>query len=258
MTDESGRTVVVTGATRGIGRAIVETFAQTGYRILLTGTDEDRAREVAAAIATATGAEVSGVTLQAGDDTSGEALAAEVRARWPRLDVLVNNAAIARRGAVRDVPLEEWNEIFRVNLTGPFLLIKALLPLMTGTTPAIVNVASQAGKRGQSLLGPYSASKAGIINLTKTLALELAPAIRVNSVCPGYVETEMMLEHFEVEGALRGTTGDAVRAEMLANVPLGRMQQPSSVAGLVAFLAGSASQDMTGQSINITGGMVTE
>lgn len=258
MTDEQGRTVVVTGGTRGIGRAIVETFAQTGHRILLTGTDGDRAREVAAAVAAKTGAEVFGIASQSGDDTSGEVLAAEVRARWPRLDVLVNNAAIAKRGAVTDVPLDEWNEVFRVNLTGPFLLIKALVPLMTGATPTIVNVASQAGKRGQALLGPYSASKAGMINLTKTLALELAPAIRINSVCPGYVETEMMLEHFEVEGTLRGTTGAAVRAEMLANVPLGRMQQPSSVAGLVAFLAGSESQDMTGQSINITGGMVTE
>lgn len=253
-----GKTAVVTGGTRGIGRAISVRLAREGARVLLAGTDDRRSRAAAAEIAELTGADVIGTRCDVSDEPSVLEFASLARAEFGHVDALVNNAGIAVRNAIPDITAAEWNHVFTANVTGTFLVIREMLPLMTEPGAAIVNIASQAGKRGQALLSHYSASKAAVINMTKTFALELAPSIRINAVCPGFIETDMMLEHYQVEAGLRGITPAEVRAEMVAKVPLGRVQSPESIASLTLFLLSAEAEDMTGQALNVTGGMVME
>lgn len=254
----SGKTAVVTGGTRGIGRAIAVGLAQQGARVVITGTDMSRTQAAAREISSEGGRPVEGIVCQVADESQVVALAAHVGRKYERVDVLVNNAAIARRNPILDISLDEWNEVYGVNVTGTFLTVRELLPLMTGPAPAIINIASQAGKRGEALLIHYASSKAAQIGLTKSLALELAPRIRVNAICPGFIETDMILEHYQVQARLRGVEPEQVRGEMVAKIPLGRMQSASSVADVALFLASDSARDMTGQAINVTGGMVMD
>ncbi len=252
------RTAVVTGGTRGIGKAIASALAGEGATVLLTGTDAERSQQVAEELAAKTGAAVLGTLCDVSKESSVQGLAAVAQDLLGHVDVLINNAAIARRNPIAQISLAEWNEVMSVNVTGTFLTTREMLPLMTGRAPAVVNVASQAGKRGEALLSHYASSKAAQICMTKSLALELAPHIRVNAVCPGFIETDMILQHYEVQAGLRQISPQDVRAEMLAKIPLGRMQQPESIASLVLFLASDDASDMTGQAVNITGGMVMD
>jgi NAD(P)-dependent dehydrogenase (short-subunit alcohol dehydrogenase family) len=254
----AGRSVVVTGGTRGIGRAIAEAFLTEGARVLITGRGES-AVEVAARLAADHGREVLGFAGDVASEPDVRRLAALVKERFGQLDVLVNNAAIARRNRVRDISLSEWNKVMSVNLTGAFLVTRELLDLMRDRPDAsIVNIASQAGKRGEALVSHYATSKAALIGLTRSLALELAPGLRVNAVCPGYIETDMILEHYRERGRLTGQSSEAVRDEMAARVPMGRLQSAESIAGVVTFLASDEARDMTGQAVNVTGGMVMD
>jgi len=253
-----GQVAVVTGGSRGIGRGIAAALAAEGAEVVITGTDTVRTETAAAQIATETGQRVSGRACQVADENDVAALAGHVNQLHGRVDVLINNAAIARRNPVTAISTAEWNEVFAVNVTGTFLAVRELLPLMTGDSPAIVNIASQAGKRGEALLTHYASSKAAQIGLTKSLALELAPRIRVNAVCPGFIETDMILEHYQVQARLRGIEPGQVRAEMLARIPLQRMQTVESVADVAAFLASQDARDLTGLAVSATGGMVME
>ena len=253
-----GQVAVVTGGSRGIGRGIAAAFAAEGAQVVITGTETARTEAAAAEIADETGGQVTGRACQIADETGVAVLAEHVRQLHGRVDVLVNNAAIARRNPVSALSTAEWDEVYAVNVTGTFLAVRELLPLMTGDCPAIVNIASQAGKRGEALLTHYASSKAAQIGLTKSLALELAPSIRVNAVCPGYIETDMILEHYQVQARLRGIEPDQVRAEMLARIPLQRMQTVESIAEPALFLASEAARDITGLAMSVTGGMVME
>lgn len=252
-----GKTALVTGGTRGIGTAIVERLVADGARVLLTGTNARAAADVASRVSERTGGEAIGVRCDVSDERSVSALASTVQSTFGSLDLLVSNAAIARRNRIEDITLAEWNEVMSTNVTGPFLVTRGVKPLMP-TGSAIVIVASQAGKRGEALLSHYAASKAALINMTKSFALEFAPDIRVNAVCPGFIETDMIFEHYEVQAAFRGVAPGVIRSEMLSRIPLGRMQPPESIASVVAFLAGTDASDMTGQAINVTGGMIME
>lgn len=253
-----GQVAVVTGGTRGIGRGIAVALATEGARVVITGTDAARTEAAAVQITAETGQQVTGCACHVADETDVAALSAYVRQLHGRVDLLVNNAAIARRNPITAISTAEWNEVYAVNVTGTFLAVRELLPLMTGDSPAIVNIASQAGKRGEALLTHYASSKAAQIGLTKSLALELAPRIRVNAVCPGFIETDMILEHYQVQAGLRGIQPDEVRAEMLARIPLQRMQTVESTADVALFLASQAARDVTGLAVSVTGGMVME
>lgn len=245
---QSPRVAVVTGGTRGIGFATALALHDERTRVIITGS-RPPSQELPA-----------GIEYRRCDVSSAEEvedLAHGVAAEHGVVHILVNNAAISSRAALIDTSLADWSRVLEVNLTGTFLMCRAIVPLMRAGG-AIVNVSSQAGKRGEPHVLAYAASKAGQLGLTKSLARELAPAIRVNAVCPAVVETDLMLDHYAAMADLRGTSADAIRAEYLAPIPLGRPQSAESIADAVAFLASPQASEITGQCLSVDGGRVME
>jgi NAD(P)-dependent dehydrogenase (short-subunit alcohol dehydrogenase family) len=175
------------------------------------------------------------------------------------IDILVNNAGVITMDKIVDVTPEDWDFVMDVNAKGVFLCMRATVPgMLERGGGQIVSVASQAGKRGYKLFAHYCASKAAVILLTKGLALEVAPTIRVNCVCPGIVNTEMMDREYVWEEEMTGEKQESIKERWMSGIPMGRFQEPEHVAGVVQFLASDAASEMTGQAINITGGMVME
>ncbi len=251
----TGKVAVVTGATRGIGNEIARQLASEGARVFVLGTEDTSVTRVAAELSAEFGAEVSGAALDVSDEAAVRVLCEEVRVAAGSVDVLVNSAAISARDRVVNTSLSTWERVMAVNLTGTFLMARGLVPLMRSGS-SIVTISSQAGKRGEALVAAYAASKAGQLGLTKSLARELAPGIRVNAICPGIVETSLMLEHYEALASLDGRSVDEVRAELISAVPLGRPQEAHSIARLALFLASDDARDLTGQALDASGGLV--
>lgn len=226
---------------------------------MITGTDEVRARSVASELSAASTNPVLGIGCDVCSEESVQSLAKKAQSQLGVIHVLVNNAGVATRNPIADITLAEWNGVIETNLTGAFLCTRELLPMLRAApAPVIVNISSQAGKRGQALLGHYVASKAALIGLTRTLALELAPHFRVNAVCPGQIETDMLRDQYEAESRLLGVTPEEVRANFIQQIPLRRMQSPESIAAVVAFLASEDAMDITGEAINVSGGLVMD
>jgi NAD(P)-dependent dehydrogenase (short-subunit alcohol dehydrogenase family) len=160
---------------------------------------------------------------------------------------------------VVDTPESDWDLVMDVNAKGVFLCTKAVLPhMLERGSGNIVNVASQAGKRGYKLFAHYCASKAAVIVFSRGVALEVAPHVRVNCVCPGIVNTDMMEREYAWETAMTGEPKESIKTRWMAGIPMGRFQEPEHVARVVLFLASDDASEMTGQAINITGGMVME
>ena len=175
------------------------------------------------------------------------------------IDVLVNNAGVITMDKVVDVTEKDWDFVMDVNAKGVFLCVKAAIPgMLERGSGNIVNIASQAGKRGYKLFAHYCASKAAVIVFSKGLALEVAPTIRINCVCPGIVNTEMMDREYAWEEEMTGESKDSIKARWMSGIPMGRFQEPEHIARLALFLASDDSSEMTGQAINVTGGMVME
>jgi NAD(P)-dependent dehydrogenase (short-subunit alcohol dehydrogenase family) len=248
---------IVTGAGRGIGRATALELARLGADIVVAELDRSGAERTAA--------EVQGLGRRASvafiDVTSRKDLAAMVeraRADFGRIDVLVNNAGIYRAAAPLDVTEEHWDAVMTVNAKAVFFACQAVLPAMLAQKRgAIVNLASMAGKIGNRNNLPYNASKAAVISITKSLALAHAKdGIRVNCVCPGFVETDMWTVVAREQGALMGLSPAEFTRQRAAQVPLGRMERPEDVANVIAFLAGSRAGYMTGQALSVDGGLV--
>jgi NAD(P)-dependent dehydrogenase (short-subunit alcohol dehydrogenase family) len=253
VTRAAHRTALVTGAGAGIGRAIALRLARDAWAVAVNDLDAGRAAAVAEEVAAAGGQAVA-VVADVGDREAARRMVAETLAALGEIDLLVNNAGICRLGAVVDFPEADWRETFRVNVDGVFFACQAVLPhLLARRRGSIVTVASWSGKAGAPYFGPYCASKFAVIGLTQSLAKEVAAhGVRVNAVCPGIVAgTEMRARIDEASRAL----GRPTSAERVAGIPMGRLAEADDVAGVVAFLVSDDARYMTGQAINVTGGL---
>lgn len=248
-----GRAAIVTGAATGIGRAIAAALAAQEMRVAIADIDADAARAAAAAI----GGGAIGIGVDVRDRDSVEAAWRDAEAALGPLDILAANAGVSTMRRAVDLTDADWDFNFAVNARGVFLTnqiaARAFLARGRGT---IVNTASLAAKVGAPLLAHYSASKFAVLGWTQALARELAPAgIRVNAVCPGFVRTGMQSREVVWEAELRGVTPERVVADYVAQTPLGRLEEPEDVAGVVVFLCSDQARFMTGQGINVTGGV---
>jgi 3-oxoacyl-[acyl-carrier protein] reductase len=240
------KVAVVTGAARGIGRAIAERLAAEGADVALCDLKEEWLAETAEAVgALGRRAECVGVDVSSGAAVDG-AVASAIKA-FGRVDILVNNAGITKDTLLVRMSEEEWDAVLDVNLKGSFLFTKAVAkPMMKQRSGAIVNIASIIGLIGNAGQCNYAASKAGVIALTKSSAKELAPRnVRVNAVAPGFIESKMT-----------DALSEDIRQQMLAQIPMKRFGKPDDVARTVLFLVSDAASYMTGQVLTVSGGMV--
>ncbi|HEU5250756.1 MAG TPA: SDR family NAD(P)-dependent oxidoreductase [Thermoanaerobaculia bacterium] len=250
-----GKVALVTGASRGIGEAISRRFAREGARVALAARDEAACRRVAEEIEKE-GGEALPVGCDVTDLASIRETVRKVVAKWERIDVLVNNAGLGGPTPLEDPDDSRWDAIIATNLTAVFRMTREAAPHVPDGG-RIVNLSSVVGRFGVARFGAYSASKHGVIGLTRTFALELAKRqITVNAMCPGWVETDMAREGFRRLVARAGGDEQAGR-EMAADMaPLGRIVSAEEVAGLAAYLASEEARSITGQAIVIDGGQV--
>lgn len=252
--DLAGKTAMVTGAGTGIGAAIAKALANAGASVACTDLD----RQAAEAIAAAIGDSATALTLDVTDANAVATIVDEVAARFGGLDIVCANAGVSTMNPVVDLTEDEWNFNMDVNAKGVFLVNQAAVRhfVKTGTKGVIVNTASLAAKIGAPLLAHYSASKFAVLGFTQALAREVAEhGIRVNCVCPGFVRTSMQHREVAWEAKLRGMSEKAVRDEYVSLTPLGRLEEPEDVADTVLFLASDAARFITGEALNISGGV---
>lgn len=248
----AGRVILVTGGASGIGAATAEAFVAQGARVVAADLSFAHDEPVA------TGENLWVVRLDVSDESGVDAVVAATARVVGPIDVVVHAAGISTMDFAIDATFSDWQTTIDVNAGGSFLVARAVAQQLvaTGRKGRIILLASQAGKNGYRAMTSYVASKHAVIGITKTMAVELAPkGILVNAICPGIVETAM--KHRErVEGAaLRGLTAADIEAEDNSQVPLGRTATPGDIAGVALFLASDLSSYMTGQGINVTGGM---
>ena len=252
--DLQGRRAIVTGGARGIGAAIVRALAGAGVEVAIADLDFAAARVLAEEI----GGRAAAFVIDVRDRTSTQTALDEAIAHLGGLDILCANAGVSTMRRAIDLTDEEWAFNMDVNARGIFLSNQIACRYFLGAARAgvIVNTASLAGKVGAPLLAHYSASKFAVLGWTQALAREMAAhRVRVNAVCPGFVRTSMQEREIVWEAELRGMTAEAVRAEYVSLTPMGRIEEPEDVADVVLFLASDASRFMTGQGINVTGGV---
>lgn len=238
-----GKVVLVTGGSRGIGRACAVAFGKAGARVILTYAGNDAAAEEAVRL---TGERARAVKFDVSDTAACAACVEEVVQKHGRLDVLVNNAGVAVDGLLVRVKDEDWDRQLDTNLKGAFALCRAAArPMMKQRSGAICNLVSVVGEMGNAGQAAYAASKAGLVGLTKALAHELASRnIRVNAVSPGFIETDMTSK----------VSAD-MRTRLLTAIPLGRLGTAEEVAACVLFLASDAASYITGEVLKVNGGM---
>ena len=239
------RVAFVTGASRGIGRAIALTLCRAGFDIVVASPEIEKNEEVAEEIRACSG-EAMTINLNVTDAASVKEAFAKVLKDKGRIDVLVNNAGVARDGLAVRMKQADWDLVLNINLNGAFQCIQQVLPgMMRNRWGRIVNISSVVGQAGSAGQANYAASKAGLIGLTKALAQEMASrGITVNAVAPGYIATDMT-----------AVLPDDVKQKILASVPLGRMGKPEDIAAAVKFLASEDASYITGQVLAVNGGM---
>lgn len=252
--DLSGKVALVTGGSRGIGFGIARALHDCGAAVAINDVESERAKTAATTLGGSTIAVVGDVSKE----SDAERIVAAVGRELGSIDVLVNNAGIYRAAAPLDVTEEHWDAIMTINAKAVFFASQAVLPAMIARKRgAIVNLASMAGKIGSKTNLPYNASKAAVISMTKSLALaHAADGIRVNCVCPGFVETDMWTMVSRDQGALLGMSAEEFTRQRRAQVPLGRMERPEDVAAVIGFLASPRAGYMTGQALSVDGGLV--
>ena len=242
------RTVLVTGGNKGIGRACAERFAEQGHRVVVTGRDQAALDDVAAAHP-----DIEPLAFDVTDEGAWQALDLDV-------DILVANAGIAESAPLHKTTLEQWRRIYEINATGVFLGARQVLPGMRERGwGRIIAVASVAGHHGVRYASAYAASKHAVLGLIRSIAVEVAGSpITANSVCPGYVATEMTERSAERIVDITGRGQDQARAAIEGMQPLGRLVEAAEVAAAVTFLADDAAAAINGQSIILDGGGVQQ
>jgi NAD(P)-dependent dehydrogenase (short-subunit alcohol dehydrogenase family) len=253
----AGQVAIVTGAGRGIGRATALELGRLGSDLVVAELDRTTAERTAAEVI-ALGRRAIVVPTDVTVRADLAAMVERTRAEFGRIDVLVNNAGIYRAALPLEVTEEHWDTMMNINARAVFFASQAVLPTMIAQQQGtIISLASMAGKVGSRTNLPYNASKAAVISITKSLALaHAADGIRVNCVCPGFVETDMWTAVAREQSALMGLSPDEFTRQRHAQVPLGRMERPEDVANVIGFLASPRAGYMTGQAINVTGGLI--
>lgn len=236
---------LVTGASRGIGKAIAENLGKQGMIVVGTATSESGADAISGNFAEA-GISGKGMRLDVSDDASVEAVLKAIGDEFGTVTVLVNNAGITRDNLLMRMKADEWDSVINTNLTSLYRVAKACLrPMMKVKTGRIINIASVVGASGNAGQTNYSAAKAGMVGFTKSLAQEVGSrGITVNAVAPGFIDTDMTKE-----------LPEAQREALLSAIPLARLGQPEEIASAVGFLASDAAAYITGETIHVNGGM---
>ena len=240
------RRALVTGASRGIGRATALALAAAGARVAINYAHAEAEAQATAAAITAAGGEAAVVRADVGEPAEIAAMFEELKRRWGGVDILVNNAAVTHDGHLMLLSERGWDDVLRTNLRGAFLCARqALRTMIAGRWGRIINVVSPAGPLGQEGAANYAASKGGLLSMGKSLAREVARySITVNAVCPGLIDTQLI-----------ATMPAAARARFLSQIPLNRLGTPEEVADAIAFLASDRARYITGSTLTVDGGL---
>lgn len=243
-----GKIAIVTGAASGIGQAIASLFAQEGASVIMTDKNEILLREAGEKLV-AQGAQVMTIFTDVTHSASVQQMVTRVLATYDHIDVLCNSAGIDLKASIEQTSEEAWDQVLTVNLKSAFLTVKAVVPAMRERGGSIINIASGAGLLPIPARPAYCASKGGLILFTKALALDLAPSIRVNAICPGAVETPMFFG-----GLAQEPDPQVARQAILERYPLRRFAQPEEIAQAALYLASDASTYVTGIALPVDGG----
>jgi NAD(P)-dependent dehydrogenase (short-subunit alcohol dehydrogenase family) len=246
-----GRSALVTGGTRGLGRVMAEALAEAGASVCITSRSIDAARRAANEIAAASGARIDGIEAEVTTADSVNRLADVARREFGRVDILVNNAGVNIRGTVGELSESDWDTVLDTNLKGVFLLSRAFGPAMCERRwGRVINLSSMLASIGLPGRAPYAASKAGVVGLTRVLALEWAACgVTVNAICPGPFATEMNRQLLE---------DPEKYAAFVQKLPVGRWGELHEIKGVVVFLASEASSFVTGAALAIDGGWTAQ
>ena len=246
--DLSPKTALITGGSRGIGRAVAELLARAGARVALNYVRDEAAANAVVRDIRAAGGEAMALAGDVSRPEEARQLIRDVVSAWQRLDILVNNAGIWEEDPAGEGRLDVWDRTYAINQRGSFLVTDAAVPHLEKTGGTIVFVSSTAGQRGEARHSAYAASKGALISYTKSLGSELGPrGIRVNCVAPGWVDTDM---------SAASLADPAERAEILRLIPIGRVASAADVAGPVLFLVSDLARHLQGEVVNVNGGSV--
>jgi 3-oxoacyl-[acyl-carrier protein] reductase len=246
--DLAPRTALITGGSRGIGRAVADVLARAGARVAINYRKDEASANAAVREIRAAGDEAMAVAGDVSNPEQARQLVRDVVAAWERLDILINNAGIWEEDVAGRGDLEVWDRTYAVNLRGAYLVTDAAVPHLIRHGGSIVFVSSTAGQRGEARHSAYAASKGALISYTKSLAEELGPrGVRVNCVAPGWVDTDMAAGTLAQPGR---------RIEIEREIPLGRVASPADVAGPILFLVSELARHVQGEVLNVNGGSV--
>ncbi len=250
MLSFDGKRILVTGGSRGIGRATVAAFLERGAHVALNGSSESSTQAAIDTLAPREGQQLIAVPGDVGSVEGCRAIVAAAVEGLGGLDVLVNSAGVGWLGHLAEFEEESWDRMLDINLKGTFFCCQAALPHLQASGGNIVNLGSDAGLMGDAGLSAYCASKGGVVNMTRSLALELAPNVRVNVVCPGFVDSDMTRR----DGIEQADDPAAYERAMMDFAPLKRMGMPHEIAMAIIYLAGEDAGFVTGAALQIDGG----